>query len=258
MPAEIAVGWRLSLGIGGAALLVVAAVATLSADNELGAAALALVGALFLVTSGLGRWPSKLTWGDKSAEWRDRVVQHAIDAGADSEELAEVVESVATTPQEHLLAQQLRTTSPRGTTRAGAVERVAMEASRLELVFVHSFEPGPSDTWDGRIVMRPDDGPDRSVAVVTSIGEVIGTGVSHRIAQRVLDAQRAGFRAVLIVLENAVPRAQQDILAHLIGEVTDGAVAPRLFWGGASGGGVTQLRGNLRRIADYLAERRAD
>jgi hypothetical protein len=91
-------GWiRLVLAVSGAGLLVAACWATLTADNEFGSVAIALTGGAFCLIAAMGRWPNRITWGDRSAEWAEEFIQDTFDA-AHEQAKAEIVQSVITSP----------------------------------------------------------------------------------------------------------------------------------------------------------------
>lgn len=60
---------RLLLAFGGVTLFSVAAYSVVKTTNELGSFGLTVVGCVLVVLAALGRFPNRVSWGDKSAEW---------------------------------------------------------------------------------------------------------------------------------------------------------------------------------------------
>ncbi|MCB0905912.1 MAG: hypothetical protein KDB63_02205 [Nocardioidaceae bacterium] len=201
-PLSLAIWWRTLLAVSGAALLVTAGISVLAADNEIGTAAIALIGAVFLVVAALGQWPSRFTWGDKSAEFhRARRVRHAVASGADRSEVAEVAVEVARTPLERFLASQVQADASWWRVFEQAVlEKLERLGAEHGLLVVENADP--ARPWDARLITDPDQAPVESVLVVFDPAAPPGTGRTTRLVARVRRA--LGFAdapAVLVVTD---------------------------------------------------------
>lgn len=213
--------WRIALGALGIALLVICCYSVLTADNELGTTALAIIGAAVLVISALGQWPARLVWGDKVAEWGARSVQNAVSAGADPQEVGKLAAGVARTPLEQLLAFQLQSNiRTDGRFESEVIKRLGDAASVQDFKIIR----GEHHVWDARLTLRsPGSSSDvplvESVVVLCSRDGRTGGGKTLALAARL---QAIGMRdefpsAVLVVTEYPAERESATFLSESLG-----------------------------------------
>lgn len=218
----VATGWRVALGVLGLVLLGVSCYSVLTADNELGATTLAVVGVAALLVCAVGHWPTRLIWGDKSAEWGVRRIQQAMDSGAKPGDVAQLAAGVARTPLEHLLAFQLWQEARGGENRfaSTAMEVVADAARPFDCVLL---DPELDSVWDGRLVRRTTDQAgrvpvDESVVVLCSRNRPTGGGKTLALAGRLQAVAMRGQPAgVLVVTEYPAEHESPEYLAETFG-----------------------------------------
>lgn len=228
-PLKIHAGWRFAGSVVGLALLGVASVATLMTENGVGAAALAGIGAFMVLVAALGQLPSKLTWGDKSAEWwRAQQVRQKEESGADAEQVADVAASVASTPLEMQLASTLRRVQGQSDLTERLILSVLADAVTSAGGTFHEVA-GPDLGWDARISAEPDSPLAHSVAVVAQLNSTMTLAGIRQLAAQMKPAKDSGV-AGLVVAGSVPPHDLQVAFDKEIWFYGAGQPRFEVFW----------------------------
>jgi hypothetical protein len=229
---------RWLLGLLALVLLAVASWGVLHEDNELGTVALALIGAVFVTIAGMGRWPSKLTWGDKQAEWLEEVLETTLTKASPEtrDEVLGIARRQASSLEELLLLSRLLDDEPpRRTAPSEAIHRLSRQVPHGAVLTAEAS--GGGRRVDAHIAPKGERSFAKSVAVEFLSSEQDSPREALDAAMRLLDL---GFGAVLLV------SAHPERLVWS-GEIDDSTLR-RIFITGTSSDDVT-----TNVIADALA-----
>lgn len=202
---------RAILGVVGAALLAVGCWATFIASNDLATVAVVIVGAVFLVAATLGRWPNRLAWGDKVAEFYQEVVETTL-ATASPGTRQEVLSIAESNP------------AVRG---SFTLSLAALHFESEAIEWLRSVVPSESYVWtlgpsdrSADAYISPKTGSETQAGKVGVVVKYLAgdpTPASLRkLAEGVRHAFENGFETVLVITNRPLPPAPAEFLRNTL------------------------------------------